>query len=101
MIFTRPEKSDAMSRLVQSLRDSIITSATEEGLNLPETLNATAHLVASILVGAYDKKNQEVVLSTFPDVVRAYFPQWEKIYSRSIQATPPAAHGTDSCKPER
>jgi hypothetical protein len=81
---TRPEKSEDMSRLVYAIREATVGPARDGNLNLAEVINGFAQAFASILVGAYDSKNREVVVSTFPDVVRAYYPQWEKIY---------AAHG--------
>lgn len=88
---TRPEKSAAMSRLVYGLREAMRENAVIDELNIAEVVNGTAHFLASILVGAYDSKNREVVVSTFPDVVRAYYPEWEKIYATASKAAP---HGT-------
>lgn len=78
---TRPEKSAAMSKLVHALRETMINVVTEEEMNIAEAVNGTAHFLASILVGAYHKKERDVVMSAFPDVVRAYYPEWEKIYA--------------------
>lgn len=91
LLTTRPEKSEAMTRLVYAIREATVEPARNGELNLAEVINAFGQAFASILVGAYDKKNREVVVSTFPDVVRAYYPQWEKIY---------AAHGHEPA-PER
>lgn len=84
LIQTRPEKAEQMTVLVGTIRNEIAKQASSGELNLAECVNATAQVFSSVLVGAYDKKNREIVLSMLPDLVRAYFPQWEKIY---------AAHG--------
>lgn len=81
MIFTRPEKSLEMTKLVYALREAAVTPARDGDLNLAEVINALGQALASILVGAYDEKNREVMLMALPDLVRAYFPQWEKIYA--------------------
>lgn len=86
LIFSRPEKSEAMTRLVYALRETAVEPARSGELNLAEVVNAFGQAFASVLVGAYDTKNREVVLTSLPDLVRAYFPQWEKIYAA---ATPP------------
>lgn len=78
---TRPEKVEAMSKLVHAIREATVAPARDGELNLAEVINAFGQAFASILVGAYEPKNREVVVSTFPDVVRAYYPQWEKIYA--------------------
>lgn len=78
---TRPEKTPQMTALVYALREASAEPARHGELNIAEVINAHAQALASILVGAYDNKNREIVLSMFPDVVRAYFPQWEKIYA--------------------
>ncbi len=83
---TRPEKSEATSRLVYSIREATVGPARDGELNLAEVINAFAQAFASVLVGAYEAKNREVVVSTFPDVVRAYYPQWEKIYAEHAAA---------------
>lgn len=80
LTFTRPEKSIAMTKLVYAMRSAMIDVVTEEQLNIAEAVNATAQLVASMMVGAYgDDKEREMVMSFFPDVVRSYYPQWERI----------------------
>lgn len=78
---TRPEKSEAMTRLVYAIREVTVEPARNGDLNIAEVINAFGQVLASILVGAYDPKNREVVVSTFPDLVRAYYPHWEKIYA--------------------
>lgn len=91
LVHTRPESSKAMTELVYALRDVVATRAMKGEVNLAEAVNAMAQALASVLVGAYDAKNREVVLSMFPDVVRLYYPQWEKIYAaHGHTATPPA-----------
>lgn len=84
LTMTRPEKAEEMAKLVHAIREATVGPARDGGLNLSETVNAFGQVLASVLVGAYEPKNREVVLSMFPDLVRAYYPQWEKIY---------AAHG--------
>jgi hypothetical protein len=81
LTYSRPEKSDEMSALVYAIREAAIGPARDGHLNIAEVVNAFGQAFASILVGAYDPKNREVVISTFPDLVRAYYPQWEKIYA--------------------
>lgn len=82
LTITRDEKSAEMSALVHAIREATVRPAREGNLNLAEVINAFGQAFASILVGAYDPKNREVVVSTFPDLVRAYYPQWESIYAR-------------------
>lgn len=84
LVMTRPEKAEAMTKLVYDLREAMRKNVIDNDMNLAEAINASAQFVAGILVGAYDKKHQEVVLTTFPDVVREYLPQWEKIYSSAL-----------------
>lgn len=76
----RPEMDGSMTEMVQAMRDGMTSIVIRDQLNIAEAVNAIAHVLASVLVGAYSDKEREVVVSTFPDVVRAYFPQWEKIY---------------------
>lgn len=83
---TRPEKSLEMTKLVYAIREAAVGPARDGDLNLAEVINGFAQAFASILVGAYDSKNREVVVSTFPDVVRAYYPAWEKIYAEHADA---------------
>lgn len=78
---TRPEKATEMAELVYAIREATVGPARDGGLNLAETINAFGQALASLLVGAYEDKNREVVLSMFPDLVRGYYPQWEKIYA--------------------
>lgn len=85
LMMTRPEKSAEMTALVYAIREATVTPARDGGLNLAEVINAFGQAFASILVGAYDPKNREVVVSTFPDLVRA--PQWEEIYARHPEET--------------
>lgn len=91
LTWTRPEKLMEMTVLVHALRETAIKPARDGDLNLAEVINAFGQAFASILVGAYDAKNREVVVSTFPDLVRAYYSQWEAIYAdhpRSPQDNP-------------
>lgn len=88
MISSRPEKSEAMERLVYAVRESMVAPARDDDLNLAEVCIVLANVLASILVGAYGEKNRAIVLSAFPDVVRAHFQQWEKIYADFRQASP-------------
>lgn len=81
MIITRPEKSKEMTALVHALREAAVAPARDGTLNLAEVINAFGQAYASILVGAYDAKHREVMLMAFPDLARAYFPQWEEIYA--------------------
>jgi hypothetical protein len=82
LTMTRPEKSEAMTRLVYALRETVAKPARAGELNISECLNALGQATASVIAGAYgDKKNREVVLSAMPDLIRAYFPQWDKIYA--------------------
>ena len=84
LTMTRPEKSEEMAKLVYAIREATVGPARDGELNLAEVINAFGQALASVLVGAYDKKNREVVLSCFPDLVRAYYPQWEKIYASHV-----------------
>lgn len=88
MILTREEKSDEMTALVHVLREMAVAPAREGKLNLAEVINAFGQAFASILVGAYDTKNREVLLMAYPDLVRAYFPQWEAIYAAEASRRP-------------
>lgn len=88
MISSRPEKSEAMERLVYAVREAMVAPARDGDLNLAEVCLVLANVLASVLVGAYDQKNREIVLSAFPDVVRTSFPQWEKIYADFLKAAP-------------
>lgn len=81
LTMTRPEKAAAMSKLVYALREVLRETVIAEELNIAEAVGGAAHLLASILVGAYHKKEREVVVSTFPDVVRSYYPEWERMYA--------------------
>jgi hypothetical protein len=81
LVETRPEKVEDMSRLVYAIREATVGPARDGNLNLSEVINGFGQALASVLVGAYDKKNREVVLTMFPDLVRGYFSQWEKIYA--------------------
>lgn len=87
LTMTRDEKSMEMTVLVHAIREATIKPARDGSLNLAEVINAFGQAFASILVGAYDPKNREVVVSTFPDLVRAYYPQWEAIYAQMPQET--------------
>lgn len=82
LLMTRPEKAEDMARLVYAIREATVGPARDGGLNFAETVNAFGQAFASLLVGAYDQKEREIVLSMFPDLVLAYFPQWEKIYKQ-------------------
>lgn len=83
---TRPEKSLEMTKLVYAIREATVGPARDGQLNLAEVINGFAQVLASVLVGAYDAKSREIVVSTFPDVVRAYYPAWEKIYAEHTAA---------------
>lgn len=85
---TRPEKSLEMTKLVYAIREATVGPARDGSLNLAEVVNGFAQAFASILVGAYDGKNREIVVSTFPDVVRAYYPAWEEIYAKHAASFP-------------
>lgn len=88
LTYTRPEASRAMTELVYALREAVAERARSGDINIAEGINAMAQALASVLVGAYQSdKHREVVLSTFPDVVRAYYPQWEKIYAAHVRDT--------------
>lgn len=80
LVQTRPEKMEAMSKLAHALREVAVGPARNGELNLAETINASAHLMASILAGAYGTKDREVVLSMLPDLIRCYFQQWDDLY---------------------
>jgi len=84
MIISRDEKSAEMTAVVHAIREAAIAPARDGNLNLAEVINAFGQAFASIVVGAYDQKNREAVVSTFPDLVRAYYPQWEAIYASQL-----------------
>lgn len=86
LIMSRPENSVTMSRLVYAIREATVDPARDGSLNLAEVINAFGQAFASILVGAYGDKEREIVVSTFPDLVRAYYPAWEKIYAEHAAA---------------
>lgn len=86
LTMTRPEKSEAMTALVYAIREAAVGPARDGELNIAEVVNGFGQAFASILVGAYDPKNRQVVLTTFPDLVRAYYPQWEEIYAAEFSA---------------
>lgn len=79
---TRPEKAAGCEQSAYAVRNVLARSAQEHGLNLAETISVSAHAFASLLAGAYpdNAKSQEAVLHALPDVIRAYIPQWERIY---------------------
>lgn len=81
MEITRKEKSEAMTVLVLAIRTTVVENARRDELNLAEVLNAMGQSFASVLVGAYNDKNREIVVSALPDLIRAHYPQWEKIYA--------------------
>lgn len=89
LTMTRPEKTEAMTKLVYGLREVMREVVIGEQMNIAEAVNGAAHFLASILVGAYHEKEREVVVSTFPDVVRAYYPEWERIYAADREAKEP------------
>jgi hypothetical protein len=97
LTFSRDEKSAEMSALVHAIREATIAPARDGNLNLAEVINAFGQAFASILVGAYNPKNREVVVSTFPDLVRAYYPKWEAIYA----ARSPQDSGFDAQETEK
>lgn len=81
LTMTRPEKSEQMTSLVHAIREAAVGPARDGELNIAEVVNGFGQAFTSILVGAYDPKNRQVVLTAFPDLVRAYYPQWEEIYA--------------------
>lgn len=83
LTMSRPEKAEATTLVVGEMRNALGVSAQKYGLNIAEAINAAAQVFASTLVGAYqEKKDREAVIQALPDLVRAYIPQWEKIYAR-------------------
>ena len=82
LILSRPEKSEAMSRLVNAIREAAVGPARDNELNLAEVINAFGQAFASILVGAYREKERKIVLAGLPDLIEAYYPKWEKIYAK-------------------
>jgi hypothetical protein len=97
LTMSRSEKSAEIFELACAIRAATIAPARDGELNLAEIINAFGQAFASILVGAYGNKNREVVLTTFPDLVRTYFPQWEAIYA---SITPPEESGGSFAKSE-
>ena len=81
LTMTRPDKAHEMTVLVHAIREATVAPARDGQLNIAEVINAFGQAFASILVGAYDAKNREVVVSTFPDLVRSCYTQWEAIYA--------------------
>lgn len=86
LTMTRPEKSKTMATLVYAIREATVGPARDGELNIAEVVNAFGQVFASVLVGAYHQKQREIVLSAFPDLVRAYYPQWEEIYAKHRHA---------------
>lgn len=80
MLQTRPEKAEAMTRIVYELRNVAAKAGREGDLNLAEVLNAFGQAYASVIAGAYNAKSREVILDAIPHLIRAYFPQWDRIY---------------------
>ncbi len=83
---TREEKALDMQHLAYALLETMARKVVESELNHAEAINAVAHVLASILAGAYHTdKDRQIVLSAFPDVVDQYIPQWEEINKRHTQ----------------
>ena len=82
MEMTRPEKAEATTIAVGTMRNALADIAQQHELNIAEAINAAAQVFTSVLVGAYrNTKEREVVIAALPDLIRAYIPQWEKIYA--------------------
>ena len=82
LTMTRPEKELGMTEAVGEMRNTLAQIALKNELNIAEAVNAAAQVFTSILVGGYSSvKDREVVISALPDLVRAYIPQWEKVYA--------------------
>ena len=81
LLTTRPEKDAAATRLVYALRNAAAAEGRSGELNLAEIINAMAQAMSSMLAGAYDDRNREIILEMLPALIRAYFPRWDKIYS--------------------
>ena len=82
----------AMERAEYAMRNTLAKEAQAGQLNHAEAINAASHVLTSVLVGAYKTtKDREAVIQALPDVVRAYIPQWEKIYA----AFERSQHGPD------
>lgn len=78
---TRREKAMACNKACYAMRETMAAHARRDGLNHAEALNAAAQVFSSILAGSYSgQKEREIVISAIPDLVRAYLPQWDKIY---------------------
>lgn len=87
LVMPRPEKADEMTRLVHAIREAAVAPARNGELNLSEVINCMGQALASILVGAYHSKNRDVVMEGFPELVRAYYPRWEKLYAEQAAKT--------------
>lgn len=81
LTMTRPEKAKEMADLIYALREASGNAALHGDLNIAEVVNSLGQAFASVLVGAYAQKEREIVLSMLPDLIRASFSEWEKIYS--------------------
>ncbi len=81
LLMSRPEKADEMTRLVHAIRETAVAPARNGELNLTEVINCMGQALSSILAGAYHGKNRDVVMEGFPELVRAYYPQWDKLYA--------------------
>jgi len=85
MTWTRAEKDHASEEAAYAMRSAMAKVAIEHGLNHAEMINATAHVFASILAATYEReKDRDVVLSGLSDVIRAYVPQWQRIYAAEM-----------------
>lgn len=82
LTLTRPEKDHACSQTCFAMRAAMVEHVVANDLNHAEALNAAAQVFSSILAGAYAApRDREIVISGLPDIVRAYLPQWDKIYA--------------------
>ena len=78
----RQENSEAMTKLVYALRETVAASARSGEVNIAESLNAMGQAFSSIIAGAYrDNKTREIVIMGLPELIRLYLPLWDKIYA--------------------
>lgn len=93
LLQSRPEKTAEMTALVYALRNKMAESGRSGDLNLAEIITAMAGAMSSVLVGAYDPRNREIVLDGIPHLIRGYFSQWEAIYRDATRPTPAQQEG--------
>lgn len=93
LLQSRPEKDADIMVLVYALRNKIAEAGRSGDLNLAEVVIAMGQAMSSVLVGAYDPRNREIVLDGIPDLIRACFPQWEAIYRDARVPTPAQQEG--------